>query len=118
MADFWTAHIVREHLVQAFRMLPGHAVFSARGTIKAFDAHPATADAFSWAGRFLAEYPKARLHLFAWARCKAQRESWRALCLEMGWPRSSAEISRGLAAELIAEGLNREALGRETGCGS
>lgn len=83
------------------------------GTIKAYDAHPGTADALSWAMRFLVDYPKARKHLYAWARCKAQHESWTALCDGMGWPHSSAEQSRKLAATLIAEGLNREASDRQ-----
>lgn len=111
-STFWTATLVSEHLVQAFRTLPGHAVFTSGGTIRAYDAPPATADAFSWAPRFLADHPKARLRLFAWARCKAGRESWSAMCRDMGWPLSSADVSRKQAAEAIAAGLNHEATAR------
>ncbi|MDX7953370.1 hypothetical protein P7D22_19585 [Lichenihabitans sp. Uapishka_5] len=111
-STFWTAALVADHLVQAFRVLPGRAVFTSGGTFRAYDAHPSTADAFSWAPRFLADHPRSRLHLFAWARCRSQREPWSAMCREMGWPLTSADTSRKLAAELIAAGLNREATER------
>ena len=117
MSGFWTPHLVSEHLVQAFRSFPDHAVFSTARTVTSFEhktygAHPSTADAFSWAPRFLGAYPKPRLHLFTWARCKAQKSSFRDMCREMDWPRQTVMVSRLLAASLIADGLNAEAMTR------
>lgn len=111
---FWTPQLVGAHLTQAFRVVPHHAVYSRGGQFGGLAGDPAAAaaaEAFSWGPRFLRDYPRPKLLLFTWARCRAQSESWSDLCRERGWNRSTAELGRQRAAAVIAGGLNAGAAG-------
>ncbi len=55
--------------------------------------------------RILDRDPDARKYLWAWARCRATRDSFGALCRAMGWPRPTAEDGRRRGAKAIARAL-------------
>lgn len=44
--------------------------------------------------------------LIAWARCRAQRESFQEFCRDMGWKSATAYRLRDEAAAQIAAGIN------------
>ena len=106
----WGRSGVEARLVAAFRRMPSCPVYGQGGRARAVliprgDPDDVTA-VLAWGG-FLDGDADARKILWAWARCRATRESFGALFREMGWARATAEAARRRGAEAIATGLNQ-----------
>lgn len=104
---------LEDRLIAAFKVLPGHPVFSARGSVNVVGA-PDASQALTWAARFVPDRSE-RLVLLTWARCRATGDSFRDRCHAMGWSRSSAERTRQRAIAKIASCLKSEQLGLDSG---
>ena len=90
----WTRGGIEGSLVGAFRALPSAPVFSRAQLVAPLGAAgTGVAEILNW-GRFLADRPQDRLFLWSWARCRAQGESFGALCRAKGWARATAEDGR------------------------
>ncbi|GJE41289.1 hypothetical protein AEGHOMDF_0451 [Methylobacterium soli] len=70
----------------------------------------AVGNALNWPDQYLPVAHRmrseARTFLLMWAWCEAGNATWRGLCRDRGWSRSSADRWRRWAAERIAEGIN------------
>lgn len=99
----WTGGVVEERLVEAFRSLPCHPVFSDHARVRAIrpDADP-YAEALSWA-RFADR--RDSLALLTWAQCRASGRSVRERYRDLGWSRTTAERARQRALARIVDGL-------------
>ena len=104
---------LEDRLIAAFKVLPGHPVFSTRGAVKV-DGAPDASQALTWAARFVPDRSE-RLVLLTWARCRATGDSFRDRCHAMGWSRSSAERTRRRAIDQIIACLQSEQLGLDIG---
>ena len=104
----WTRDEVEAKLVATFALMPCCPVYGRDGRLRAAatgEANDLTA-VLGWAG-MLDEDRDARKVLWAWARCRATRDSFGELCREMGWPRATAEAARRRGADAIAARLNQ-----------
>lgn len=74
---------------------------------------PGGAAPISWCALYLpASHPmsgEARDFLMMWAKCRAERESWRDFCVRRGWSRSTADRWRRWAVGEIVRGLEADA---------
>lgn len=102
--------MVEARLVAAFRRLPNCPVFALpeKGVVPrrltGLDDGAGAADVLAWA-ELLDDDREGRLVLWAWARCRAGRESFGAVCREAGWSRTTAEVGRRRGADAIARRL-------------
>ena len=108
MQHVWTRGDVEARLVAAFADMPACPVYGHAGRLRsaATDDGNDLTDVLAWAA-ILNEDRDARKVLWAWARCRATRDSFGELCREMGWPRATAEAARRRGADAIAARLNQ-----------
>ncbi len=101
----WTRSRVEVRLIAAFRALPFCPVYTVGLRVKTVaGAENSLTTALSW-GAFLKHDDDSRKYLWAWARCKAKRESFSELCRGNGWKQPTAERGRRRAADTIAARL-------------
>lgn len=106
----WTRERVEARLIAAFRAMPACPVYGHGPRIKtATDDQNSLTAVLNWA-RLLDRDPAARKYLWAWARCRATKDSYGALCRAMGWKRPTAEDGRRRGAMTIAKVLHSAAL--------
>ena len=107
MQQMWTRGEVEARLVAAFTAMPACPVYGRAGRLRAAatNAGNDVTNVLAWAW-LLDGDPDARKVLWAWARCRATRESFSELCREMGWARATVEAVRRRGADAIAARLN------------
>ena len=103
----WTKQKVEANLIAAFRVMPSIPVFASGKRFLAVGAEDRddVTIVLGWAS-ILDRDIGARKYLWAWARCRANGTSFGALCVGMGWPRTTAETARRRGAAAIAQALN------------
>ncbi len=102
----WTRERVESRLIAAFRLMPGLPVYGrGRRMVVVEGGGEALSDVLAWS-RLLDDDEDGRLFLWAWARCRATRASFGALCDGSGWKRTTAEVGRRRAARAIATQLS------------
>jgi len=105
----WSRQRVEHRLIAAFRAMPSCPVYRHGRRLR--PAEPgrdtsALTEVLNWA-RLLDHDPRARLYLWAWARCMATNASFAELCAGLGWKRSTAEVGRRRGAATLAAALGR-----------
>jgi len=107
----WTAERVGEVLVEAFRRLPSTPIHSPRKNDlrPLLGANPAPADILMITAHVLGRESAVRVQLLTWARCLATGDSFREICAQKGWKRSSMARGRKKALRAIAARLNVDA---------
>lgn len=121
MDRVWTADLVKQELVKAFREGMYRAVRSSPGGGLAYEhavegRHLTGLELIDITAHFLGRKkagPDPRLALLVWARAKAGGIPFAEACETEGWARSSADRAKDEAARLVALGLNavaREAI--------
>ena len=101
----WTRERVETRLIAAFRAMPACPVYGHGRRVKtASDQQSTLTDVLNW-NQLLDRDPNGRKYLWAWARCRATKDSFGALCLAMGWKRSTAEDGRRRGALALAKAL-------------
>ena len=103
----WTVGLVEGRLIDAFRALPHHPVYtsSARVLGTLGDSGKET-DALNWAKLYVTDKDESRA-LLTWARCRATGDSVRERYRALGWKRTTAERARQRALGRIVAGLQR-----------
>ena len=102
----WTRGRVEARLIAAFRAMPSCPIYRRGPTIKAVaGGRHALTGALNWAP-LLDHDPDAKAYLWAWARCRATRDSFSEHCRERGWRQSTAEAGRRRGADAIARSLS------------
>jgi len=59
-------------------------------------------DLVAFSGEILGRESRDRKYLLAWANSEAQGHSFREICREFGWPRTTAERGRDHGADILA----------------
>lgn len=106
----WTGELVLERLTAAFARLPGIPIYSPQESVLV-DAtfQPIDGGALIVAtGHYLGFRSPLRRRLLAYCRAKASDVSIAELCLGEGWARASLYRHVKAAADVVAEGLNRD----------
>lgn len=114
MDRLWTANLVKQELVAAFREGMYRSVRSLPGGGLAFNhavegLHLSGLELIDITAHFLARPKRGidpRMALLIWARAKAGGISYAEACEAEGWARSSADRVKDEAARLVALGLN------------
>jgi hypothetical protein len=109
--DQWTADLVIQRLVVAFRRMPSTPIYSPiKNRLEpAFWQLPVDgADLIMASTHYLGRKSRARLQLLAYARARARGIAVTQLCREEGWPRATLYRRVRAAAEAVAQGLNRD----------
>ena len=102
--SLWTAEMVGQRLVEAFRLLPGRPeMSSARG----FRIDGVEVEAFGWPDRFLPEL-RDRRAVMVWASCRAKGEPVDTRVRDLGWNTVTTNRRRVAALVTFAAGLNRQ----------
>lgn len=110
----WTPEMVCERMVEAFRQLPGVAVYSPQPNVLQAalpdQPRPADFDLVALSAHYLSRNSDERRYLLAWASARAAGRSIREECRERGWPRENFRRKRHKACRIIAESLNRDGI--------
>jgi hypothetical protein len=93
-SEVWTEGVVARRLIEAFRILPSHPVFSSRGRFSVTDDPRDASAALNWVTCFVPGREE-RLALLTWANCLAIGESVRSRYDALNWKRSTAEKAGG-----------------------
>ena len=115
----WTPELLGSRLIEAFRGMPGTAIFSPRvNDLRPCRPSQQGSDRASQlaliglTARYVPRESRERLAILTWARARAGHgTSVSEFCREMGWDRGAFELMRNRAARAIADGLNQDARG-------
>lgn len=108
-APKWTAELVCQRMIEAFRKLPSVPIVIPRGDVLQPARpipRPAELDMITLSAQHLGRDSDERRFLLAWASARASGRSVRDHCRQMGWPRETFQRKRKAACRLLAERLN------------